>query len=77
MQMGRLAEFVDEFVKIHNEETKEESLWELYLHHTFLNETFDKFKEKCIIPSTQEQPKGNLEATIKESFSILDDFVPD
>lgn len=77
MQMGRLEEFVDEFVNIHNEETKDQSLWELYLHHTFLSETYDDFKRKCIVPTFEKQPKGNLEATVKESFNILDDFVPD
>lgn len=77
LQVGRFHEFVDEFVKIHNEETKDQSIWDLYLHHAFLSESYDDFKRKCIVPTVQEQPKGNLEATVKSSKSILDDFVPD
>lgn len=77
MQMGRLEEFVDEFVKIHNEEMTDQSMWELYLHHTFLSESFDDFKRKCNVPTFRKQPKGNLEATVKESKNILDGFMPE
>ena len=77
LQVGRFPEFVDEFIKMHNEDVQEKSMWELYLHSAFLTESFDAFKSRCIIPDNTEQPKVSLEATVKSSFDILDDFVPD
>lgn len=77
LQVGRFPEFVEEFLKMHNEDVQDKSMWELYLHSAFLSESFDAFKARCIVPYVAEQPKGNLEATVKESFNILDGFVPD
>lgn len=77
LQVGRFPEFVDEFLKMHNEDVEEKTMWELYLHSAFLTESFDAFKSRCIVPSYVEKPKVNLEAIVKESINILDGFVPE
>lgn len=79
LQVGRFPEFVDEFLKMHNEDVQDETMWQLYLHSAFLSETFEAFKSRCVVPNVAEQPKVkvNLEATVKESMNILDGFVPE
>lgn len=73
---GRFSEFVSEFIKIKNEETEEDSLWEYFLHHPFIEISFEEFKRRLGIGVDEEQ-NHNLEATVRESKNILDGFVPE
>lgn len=75
----RFGEFVSEFLNIHNSETENDTLWEMYLHHPFLDKTFDEFKNQCGIKKASNQP-ANIEATIdvvKNSIDVLSGFEPD
>lgn len=74
---GRFEEWIDEFIKIINEDTEDQALWEMYLHSQFLTESFEDFKRKCKIPSTSNQPIVNVEATIQQSFDMLNNFNPE
>lgn len=74
---GRFSEFVSEFIKIKNQETEEESMWEYYLHHPFIEISFEEFKRRLGIGADEPQAKSNLEATVRESMNILDGFVPE
>lgn len=76
MNVGRLVEFIEEIIKIHNEEVHDESLWELYLHSAFLSESFEQFKSRHVVNPIPHE-NHNLEATIDESFNILNDFAPE
>ncbi len=70
---GRFLDFICEFVEI----TNDDLLWEYYLHYPFLEMSYDEFKRRLGIGNDEPQPKSNLEATVKQSMNILDNFVPD
>lgn len=70
---GRFLDFICEFVEI----TNDDLLWEFYLHYPFLEMSYDEFKRRLGIGNDEPQPKSNLEATVKQSMNILDNFVPD
>lgn len=66
---GRFEEFVFEFLKLESEEKE----WEFYLHKVF-DKTFADFKTSV---EMRPQSKENLETTIRNSNSILQNFIPD
>ena len=72
IRQGRLLEFIDEFIKTHNED----KLYELWLHKV-PDKTFVEFKEEVEEEEQQQEFKpGQLETTIKTSKSLLDNFNP-
>lgn len=62
----RFTEFVLELLEIENEEM----MWEFYLHKVY-DKSFDEFKE-----SIKPVPKEQLETTVQNSRSILNNFNP-
>lgn len=73
---GRLREFVDEFVKIKNEEVEDETIWEVWLHRIF-DKGFDEFK-KSLRGETKAAPTPEeLKSIAMESKNIMASFVPD
>lgn len=77
--VDRFGEFVTEFLNIHNSDTENETMWEMYLHHPFLDKTFDEFKNQCGFKSVTNQTEkpANIEATVKSSMDILSGFIPE
>lgn len=63
---GRFTDFVLEFLEIQNEKM----MWEFYLHKVY-DKSFDEFKE-----SMKPVPKEQLETTVQNSRSILNNFNP-
>ena len=75
--VGRFAEFIDEFLELKNEEIRDSNLFDLYLHHPFLEIDFEEWKKKCIKSNnTQPQEKTDFGTTIRKSFGMLHNFVP-
>ena len=75
--VGRFPEFVNELLDISNEETEAETLFDMYLHHPFLEIGFEEWKKKCIKGNqTQPSKKADFGTTIRNSFSMLNNFVP-
>ena len=75
LQTDKLDEFV---ITIINEEN-EQKLWELYLHHQWLDKSFDDFKKEVLGSVTNETNKVSekeIEATINHSKEILNGFNP-
>lgn len=73
---GRLAEFVDEVINIHNEEYKEKAMWEIWLHRV-LDKSFDEFVETVNGGQNAEAPThGDVKNIILETKSMLNGFVP-
>lgn len=70
----RFLEFVQELIQTHNEDIREKTLWEFYLHKVF-DESYQDFKdslpEEVSIPSDAE-----LAETISCSANILNGFNP-
>lgn len=76
IQANRFDEFVDEFINTYAEEENESKLWELYLHHAFLEQSFNDFKKLVTKEEPKELDESQLEATILNSKKILNDFIP-
>lgn len=79
--MGQFLSFVDELMEIKKaelEDEKESKLWDLYIHMIpFLEgQSFEDFKNS--VDSNPDEPieEINLEATLNNSQSILDGFIP-
>ena len=68
LENGELADFVTEVMKI----KQEENLWEFYLHRVF-DKSFEDFLADNQV---EEVPEANLEATVKHSFKMLNNFQP-
>ncbi len=69
IQTLRFSEFVDEILTLESEKKE----WEFYLHKVF-NKSFDEFK------NSMEQPKVSkeqIETTVQNSISILQNFIPE
>lgn len=71
---GRFQEFIEKLDDIQAKEKEDETMWEFYLHKVF-NQTYSEFLNGTKKP--QVNPDVNLGATIKDSYSILQGFVPD
>lgn len=75
---GRLTEFVQEILKIRNEELIDQARWDVWLHKIFDME-FGEYLKKLNgeAPTEEEIPDDSiLEATVKESWGIINDFCP-
>lgn len=74
---GRFAEFVQEFVRITNNELVDQARWEFWLHRIF-DMSFEEYLSK--VDSTKETeevlPDDVLEATIMDSMGIINGFCP-
>lgn len=73
----RLSEFVNEFVKIHNEELKDQTQWEFFLHKVF-DKTWAQYQEAIESGSESEKTISDdeLKSTVMASAEILDGFCP-
>lgn len=71
IQTHRLSEFVDEFLKIENEDRK----WEFYLHKVY-DKSFEEWN-KSIPKAKEDISDEQLETTIQDSKSILTTFIPE
>ncbi len=71
---GRLAEFIGECVRIHNEEQREKTNWEFFLHKVF-DKSFEEFsaelEKQGAAPQPEEFDDRYVEATIQKSRNIL------
>ena len=78
MQTGRFSEFVDEFVKKHNEEHKDSVNWEFYLHKVDNPEmTYQDFLAEIetnekIVSMTEDDKASALQT----AMNILNNFNP-
>lgn len=73
---GRLCEFIDEFVKIRNEEEEEKITWEFWLHKVF-DKSYIEWKE-ALKPTEKTEnaapTQAEMEETVRASFAMLDGF---
>lgn len=75
MMCGRFSEFVDELYTTTYDEVNDEMMWEMYLHRGY-DMTYEEFRNQ-IESSASEQNEVDFEATVKDSFNILNSFVPE
>ena len=73
----RLTEFVCEILKIRDEELIDKARWEVWLHKIFDMEFSEYLSKLDGRASTEEIPRDEvLEATVRESWGIINDFCP-
>ncbi len=78
IQSKRMAEFVQEILKIRNEELLDQARWDVWLHKIFDME-FGEYLNRLNngAPTDEEIPdESELEATVKESWGIINGFCP-
>jgi ABC-type oligopeptide transport system substrate-binding subunit len=73
LNAGRFPEFIDEMW----ESSQEELMWDFYLHKVEENISFDDFKARAFRPEPVTASKDNLEATVRFSFEMMENFHPE
>jgi hypothetical protein len=71
----RLEEFVDEFVRIYNDEQEDKTLWEVWLHRIF-DKSFAEFKISLTKPEKAAPTPEELRSIAQDSMNILAGFAP-
>ena len=72
----RFSEFINEFVRIHNEELEDRTQWEFWLHRVF-DKTWAQFLEAVEGNNGVDEKmptQDELEHTVMESKKIFSDF---
>lgn len=71
----RLFEFVNKLVEMHNEEEKDKTIWEVWLHRV-LDKSYNEFREA--LEDNQKAAPTQEEVTniVVETKTMLNDFVP-
>ncbi len=75
IEAGCFTEFVESLIDIVNEETENETLWDLYLHKVY-DKTYSEFL-KAVKSKPEEEQSVDFGTVINESMNILDGFVPE
>lgn len=71
--MGRMCEFVNEFVKTHNQEEEDQVIWEFWLHRVW-DKSLEEFKESLKANQAAAPQQSEMEEIIKKSFDMLEGF---
>jgi len=75
LQSGHLDDFIVELVNLHNEEYKEKTLWDIWLHRVF-DKSYSDFVEGLEGQSKAAPTKEEAASIVSESQNILGDFKP-
>lgn len=76
LQVGQFNEFIIEFIRIRNEERDEQTAWEFYLHRVF-DKSFNEFMAETATTPEPEVTESNIEATVKHSYEMMENFHPE
>lgn len=74
LRRGRLADFIQQCVRMYNEETEEKLLWEVWLHKCF-DKGFGDFLNEYRTLAPVDAPDITAE-DIRHSWNLLDGFTP-
>lgn len=74
LRCGRLADFIQQCVRMYNEESEEKLLWEVWLHRCF-DKGFGEFLEEYRTSAPIDAPDITAE-DIRHSWNLLDGFTP-
>ena len=69
-----LSVFIDDFFNFIGEEKQEEANWQFFLHKVF-DKSWKQFCDE--IASVDKAEKIDIDATIKKSYDMLNNFTPD
>lgn len=69
---GRLREFVRSMWS----KKQDDALFEVWLHKVRSDMGFKDFKRRVLVPASRKMTHRQIEATVQESFAILNGFQP-
>ena len=70
---GQFSAFIDGMQEAQNDDT----MWDFYLHKVNENISFDTFKARLVQSVPVKASKNDLEATVKHSFEMMENFRPE
>ena len=73
--VGRLDEFVNEVIDIHNEEYKDKTLWDIWLHRVF-DKSFAEFSQSLETNNTAAPSEEEVANIVVETKNMLNGFSP-
>lgn len=78
LQTGRLAEFIDELGQLMWQEKADKQRWDFWLHRVF-DMTFDEYVQLCedSMQQNESSEKNDIEATVKHSYEMMENFHPE
>lgn len=71
----RLYEFVNKLVDMHNEEEKDKTLWDVWLHRVF-DKSFNEFMEALEGNKKAAPTQEEIKNIVNETQAMLNGFVP-
>lgn len=75
IRCGRLDEFISEVVTLYNEEYKEKTLWEVWLHRVF-DKSFAEFMESVEVNQKAAPTQEEVTNIVLETKAMLNGFAP-
>ena len=78
LQTGRLADFIDEIGQIVWQEKVNEQRWDYWLHRVD-SVSFEEYVQLCEDSMKQSEESGtnDIEATVKHSYEMMENFHPE
>lgn len=72
---GRLDEFVVEVINLHNEEYKDKSLWDVWLHRVF-DKSYNEFVDGLEAQNKAAPTREETASIVSETQNMLNNFKP-
>ena len=78
LQAGRLAEFIDELGQLMWQEKADKQRWDFWLHRVD-SMSFEEYVQLCedSIKQNESSEKNDIEATVKYSYEMMENFHPE
>lgn len=78
LQTGRLAEFIDELGQLMWQEKADKQRWDFWLHRVD-SMSFEEYVQLCedSIKQNESSEKNDIEATVKHSYEMMENFNPE
>ena len=75
MRTHRLYEFVNKMIELHNEEEKDKTLWDVWVHRVF-DKSFPEFMEALECKKEAAPTQEEVRNIVLETKTMLNGFVP-
>ena len=78
LQTGRLADFIDELGQLMWQEKADKQRWDFWLHRVD-SMSFEEYVQLCedSIKQNESSEKNDIEATVKHSYEMMENFHPE
>ena len=78
LQTGRLAEFIDELGQLMWQEKADKQRWDFWLHRVD-SMSFEEYVQLCedSMKQNESSEKNDIEATVKHSYEMMENFHPE